>query len=104
LLYPDLNIIIGVATEPRDGGGGEDMIYLDTNGWEASDFEQAEQDRKTYGVLLPENVQQFSGVEYQYPINDDKKLNSEKKSRTAIIAKKKKKSQKKARKLNRKRK
>ena len=78
LLYPDLNIIIGVATEPRDGGGGEDMIYLDTNGWEASDFEQAEQDRKSYGVLLPENIQQFSGVEYQYPINDDKKLNSEK--------------------------
>ncbi len=108
LLYPDCNIIVGVATEPRDGGGGEDMIYLDTNSWEAADYEQAEQDRKTFRVLLPENVQQFSGVEYQYPVNDDEGLDSGKKSRPAIIAKQKKKNQKKnqkkARKLNRKQK
>jgi len=82
------------------------MIYLDTNSWEAADYEQAEQDRKTFRVLLPENVQQFSGVEYQYPVNDDEDLDPGKKSRSAIIAKQKKKNkkknQKKARKLNRK--
>ncbi|ELY4159714.1 hypothetical protein SMZ39_003991 [Cronobacter turicensis] len=108
LLYPDCNIIVGVATEPRDGGGGEDMIYLDTNSWEAADYEQAEQDRKNFRVLLPENVQQFSGVEYQYPVNDDEGLDSEKISRAAVIAKQKKKNknktQKKARKMNRKQK
>ncbi|MGI0467331.1 hypothetical protein [Serratia marcescens] len=82
------------------------MIYLDTNNWEAADFEQAEQDRKNFGILLPENVQQFSGVEYQYPVNDDEGLYSEKQLRPVINIKQKKKNkskaQKKARKLNRK--
>ncbi|MEF3109160.1 hypothetical protein QFI91_08665 [Raoultella sp. WB_B2P2-3] len=104
LLYPNFNIIVGIATEPRDGGGGEDMIYLDTTTWEATDFEQAEVDRKDFGVLLPENIKQFSGIEYQYPIIDSKKLDSKNKSRTAIKAKKTKKAQKKSRKLNRNRK
>ncbi|BBE75033.1 MULTISPECIES: hypothetical protein [Phytobacter] len=104
LLYPNVKTIIGIATEPRGGGGGEDMIYLDTTSWEAADFEQAEIDRKVFGVLLPENVQQFSGIEYQYPVIESKDLDLANKSRAATKTKKKKKAQKKSRKLNHKRK
>ena len=104
LLYPNFNIIVGIATEPRNGGGGEDMIYLDTTNWQEDDFKQAEQDRNTLGLLLPANVKQFSGTEYQYPVIDDENSDSEDKLRTSVKAKKKKKAQKKARKLNRKKK
>lgn len=80
------------------------MIYLETTNWQEDDFKQAEQDRNDFGVLLPANVKQFSGTEYQYPVIDDQDSDSEKKLRTLVKAKQKKKSQKKARKLNRKQK
>lgn len=59
LLYPNVKTIIGIATEPRGGGGGEDMIYLDTTSWEAADFEQAEIDRKVLGYYYPKMFSNF---------------------------------------------
>ncbi len=101
LLYPNFEIIVGVATEPRGGGGGEDMIYLDTTNWQESDYKQAEQDRNDFRVLLPSNVQQFSGKEYQYPIHETTALDSKRVSAGPAKLKRQKKAQKKARKLNR---
>lgn len=67
------------------------MIYLDTTNWQEDDFKQAEQDRNTLGLLLPANVKQFSGTEYQYPVIDDENSDSEDKLRTSVKAKQKRK-------------
>lgn len=110
LLYPDIDIIIGVATEPPSRSGSEDMIYLDTTSWSEADFKRAEQDRNDFGILLPENVKKFSSVEYQYPIVDvehsapQKKTPSHSKTKAETKTKHRKKAQKRARKVNLKRK
>lgn len=105
LLHPTLDIVVGIATEPRTGGSGEDMIYLDTTCWEKEDYEKAEKDREEFNILNPNAVKQFSGTEYQYPIlpedypSQKNRESNNKKSQTRP-----RKQQKKARKLNRRKK
>lgn len=102
LLQPSIDFVVGVATETRTGGGGEDMIYLDTTCWEKEDYENAQKDRDELNILQPDGVKQFSGTEYQYPISPGDYPSE--KNRKSNVKKQKTRSrtqQKKARKLNR---
>jgi len=103
LLQPSLDFVVGVATEPRNGSGGEDMIYLDTTSWRKEDYDKAKIDRENYKVLLPDMVKESSVKEYQYPIlpgdfpiEENRSVNLRKQKIRA------RKQQKRARKLNRK--
>lgn len=68
LMQPQLNVIVGIATEPYGGAGGEDMIYLDTTAWDEKDYAQAKVDREEFNLFAPEKTRKYQGTEYQYPI------------------------------------
>ena len=91
LLFPGFKVIVGIATEQKGGGGGEDMIYLDTTHWQKKDFDQAEKDRAETGVLLPQNTTRFEGTDYQYPVLESDYVTSKIKKQTNRIAEKAKK-------------
>lgn len=68
LLYPDMKYIVGIVTEPQGGGGGEDMVYIDTTDWSDADYKRAERDRDEFKILSPDNVKIFEGRDYQFPV------------------------------------
>lgn len=107
LLFSKFKIIVGIATDQVNGGGGEDMLYLDTTTWGDEDFKRAEDDRRELRILLPESLRRFEGVEHQYPVIDSDYAQATKSASNidyiAAKIKRVKKAQKKARKINRKR-
>ncbi|EMQ3077394.1 hypothetical protein WF070_002268 [Yersinia enterocolitica] len=105
LLFSKFKIIVGIATEQINWGGGEDMLYLDTTTWRDEDFKRAEDDRNKLKILLPEGVRRFEGTEYQYPVIESDYVQEKRSSRNidyvAAKIKRVKKAQKKAKKINR---
>ena len=103
LLYPSLDFVVGIATEPRNGSGGEDMVYLDTTSWTEEDYENAKNDREQFNIFQPDRLQEFSAREYQYPVMPGDFPMEKKQSANSRQPKKSaRKQQRKARKLNRK--
>ncbi|EHF4963919.1 hypothetical protein B8Z52_004331 [Enterobacter hormaechei] len=105
LLFPDIKYIVGVATEPMGGNGGEDMVFIDSTQWSEDDYARARKDRDEFKALLPDNIKRTDGHDYQFPIlpgdyPEKEILRDEKNSKARI--KRIKKAQKKARRNNRK--
>ncbi|WGL84231.1 hypothetical protein [Enterobacter cloacae] len=105
LLFPDMKYIVGVATEPMGGNGGEDMVFIDSTQWTEDDYERARKDRDEFKALLPDNIKRTDDHDYQFPIlpgdyPEKETLRVEKNSKARL--KRIKKAQKKARRNNRK--
>ncbi|MFM1347833.1 MULTISPECIES: hypothetical protein [Yersinia] len=103
LLYPQMKYVVGVATEPVGGNGGEDMVYIDTTTWAEANYEQARKDRDEFKILSPDNVKMLKGRDYQFPIHPEDYPKKELSQKRNIVSKKKqlKKAQRVARKRNR---
>lgn len=68
LLFPEVKYIVGIATEPMGGNGGEDMVFIDSTTWSEEDYERARKDRDEFKILVPSNVKRTDGHDYQFPI------------------------------------
>jgi hypothetical protein len=67
LRCPDANLILGIATEPRDGhGGSEDLVFLDVKDWTEERDKEAHWLRDELS-LLKENVQRTESSTLEYP-------------------------------------
>ena len=67
--FPELQIIVGLASEPKGtSGGSEDLIYLNTSNWSNEDMTYANEIRNKMGLLLDENVKQSIERAYEFPL------------------------------------
>lgn len=105
LLFPDVKYIVGIATEPMGGNGGEDMVFIDSTQWTEDDYDRARKDRDEFKILVPTNVKRTDGHDYQFPIlpgdYPEKEITNNKENGKTKM-KRLKKAQKKARRNNRK--
>ncbi len=70
--HPELNIIVGIAMEPKGtGGGSEDLLYLDTTGWSDDTLQKAKQMRQEIGLLLDDKVTMSRSTEYEFPFPEN---------------------------------
>lgn len=67
--HPELNIIVGIASEPKGtGSGSKDLLYLDTTGWSDAALKEANRIRQEFALLLDDKVKEFRGTEYEFPL------------------------------------
>ena len=66
--FPDLEHIVGYATEPLDGERrSEDLAYIDATNWTEADFQEARSIQRESGILAAPTVTHIHETEYPAP-------------------------------------